>query len=280
MHCVNEAHPPVSGFAVPLPASSNDVGRYWVKSHVITEHMASHARSEILSSLARTVTLLAVAFLFSACPPPRTPAPSTGEIEQPPAPPPRARQRPRSTPTTLLEERPIGEAPELIPPSEATAAETPSPTPTTTPEVAATVAEPESLLSRIGPGTPPNVAAALRLIEDGRQQMEQGAYDAALDRLERAVAIDPTNAYGYYFLARVYLLKNNYDQAIAFASRAASLGARTDRVCLGRIYSLEGTVFEEVGRYPDARKAYQRAIEADPDNLSAQVGLTRLNAGE
>jgi len=124
------------------------------------------------------------------------------------------------------------------------------------------------------------VAAALRLIEDGRQQMEQGAYDAALDRLERAVAIDPTSAYGYYFLARVYLLKNNYDQAIAFASRAASLGARTDRVCLGRIYSLEGTVFEEVGRYPDARKAYQRAIEADPDNLSAQVGLTRLNAGE
>jgi tetratricopeptide (TPR) repeat protein len=142
------------------------------------------------------------------------------------------------------------------------------------------LAEPESLLTHIGPGTPPNVAAALRLIEDARQQMQQGAYDAALDRLERAVAIDPTNAYGYYFLARVHFLKKNYDQAIAFASRAASLSTRADRLSLGRIRSLQGAVFEEVGRYPDARKAYQQALEADPDNLSAQVGLTRLSAGE
>jgi tetratricopeptide (TPR) repeat protein len=124
------------------------------------------------------------------------------------------------------------------------------------------------------------VAAALRLIEDGRQQMQQGAYDAALDRFERAVAIDPTSAYGYYFLARVHFLRKSYDQAIAFASRAASLTARTDRIWLGRIRSLEAAVFEEVGRYPDARKAYQQALEADPDNLSAQVGIARLSPGE
>jgi hypothetical protein len=241
--------------------------------------MASHTRSEILPSVAWAAALLAVGFLFSACPPPPL-APSTREVEQPPPAPPSVRRRPLPTPTTLLEEHPVGEAPELIPPTEATPTETPSATPTTTLAAAATLAEPESLLSRIGPGTPPNVAAALRLIEDGRRQMEQGAYDAALDRLERAVAIDPTNAYGYYFLARVHFLKNNYDQAIAFAGRAASLSGHTDRVCLGRIYSLEGAVFEEVGRYPDARKAYQRAIEADPDNLSAQVGMARLSAGE
>jgi Flp pilus assembly protein TadD len=242
--------------------------------------MASHARSETLSSVAWAATFLGVAFLFSACPPPRPPAPSTGEIEQPPAPPTSARHRPQPTASTRLEERPVGEASELTPAPEVTPAETPSPTPTTTPEVGATLAEPESLLTHIGPGTPPNVAAALRLIEDARQQMQQGAYDAALDRLERAVAIDPTNAYGYYFLARVHFLKKNYDQAIAFASRAASLSARADRLSLGRIRSLQGAVFEEVGRYPDARKAYQQALEADPDNLSAQVGLTRLSAGE
>jgi tetratricopeptide (TPR) repeat protein len=110
--------------------------------------------------------------------------------------------------------------------------------------------------------------------------MQQGAYDAALDRFERAVAIDPTSAYGYYFLARVHFLRKSYDQAIAFASRAASLTARTDRIWLGRIRSLEAAVFEEVGRYPDARKAYQQALEADPDNLSAQVGIARLSPGE
>ena len=242
--------------------------------------MASHARSEILSPVAWPATLLAVAVLFSACPSPRQPVPATGEMEQPPAPPPGARRQPQPAATTPLEESPVGEASELTPPPEATPTETPSPTPTTTLEGGATLGEPESLLTHIGPGTPPNVAAALRLIEDARQQMQQGAYDAALDRLERAVAIDPTNAYGYYFLARVHFLKKNYDQAIAFAGRAASLSAHADRVCLGRIRSLEGAVFEEVGRYPDARKAYQQALEADPDNLSAQVGLTRLSAGE
>jgi hypothetical protein len=240
--------------------------------------MASHAHSEILSSAAWAATFLVVTLLFSACPPPRPPAPPAGHMARPAAAPTSAQRRSTPTATTRLEERSIGEAPEITPPPEAAPAGTP--TPTTIPEVGVTSAEPESLLTHIGPGTPPNVAAALRLIEDGRQRMQQGASDAALDRFERAVAVDPTNAYGYYFLARVHFLKKNYDQAIAFASRAGSLSAHTDRVSLGRIRSLEGTVFEEVGRYPDARKAYQQAIEADPNNLSAQVGLTRLSAGE
>jgi tetratricopeptide (TPR) repeat protein len=40
---------------------------------------------------------------------------------------------------------------------------------------------------------------------------------------------------------------------------------------------LEGAAFEAVGRYPDARKAYQKAVEADPNNLAARVGVARLN---
>lgn len=143
----------------------------------------------------------------------------------------------------------------------------------------ASASEPEPLLAQISATTAPHVAAALRLIEDARRQMRQSAYDAALDRLERAVAIDPTNAYGYYFLAQVHFLKKNYDQAVAFASRAASLGGRADPISQGRIYGLQGAVFEQVGRYPDARKAYQDAIAADPNNVAARVGLGRLGVG-
>jgi Flp pilus assembly protein TadD len=242
--------------------------------------MASQLRPDTLSFAARAAALLSVTLLFSACPPPRPPAPSASHVTRATATPTSTRRRPRPTAPALLEESPIGEAPELTPPPEAALTTNTLPTPTATPEVGATSAEPESLLDHIGRGTPPNVAAALRLTEDGRQQMQQGAYDAALDRFERAVAIDPTNAYGYYFLARVHFLKKKYDQAIAFAGRAASLSGHTDRVFLGRIRSLQGVVFEEVGRYPDARKAYQQAVEADPNNLAAQVGLTRLSSGE
>ncbi len=108
--------------------------------------------------------------------------------------------------------------------------------------------------------------------------MNQKNYDQALDRFERAVSIDPVNPYGYYFLARLHYLKKNYDQAVAFTSRAAALVPRTDTAWLARIYSLQGAVFEDAGRYPDARKAYQRAVDADPNNLAARVGVARLSA--
>jgi hypothetical protein len=245
------------------------------------EGMEWQALSEIRSFIVWATAFLVVALVLSACPPPRPRAPSAAQLRATPT---STWPRPPARTTVALEEKAIGEAPDLtLPPTPAPATEavaTTFPTPTATAEVEATAPEPESLLKVIGPGTPPNVAAALRLTEDGRQQMQQGAYDAALDRFERAVAIDPTNAYGYYFLALVHLLKKDYDQTIAFASRAASLSAHTDRVYLGRIRSLEGAAFEEVGRYPDARKAYQQAVEADPNNLAAQVGLTRLTSGE
>lgn len=218
-----------------------------------------------------------LAISFSGCVTPLRPAPPERVAETPRAAPTptRPRRAPTSTPTPALQESTLGEIGGFTPAPGA--AETPLPTPTADAEVAVSPTEPESLLTQISSTTPPNVTAALRLIEDGRERLRQGAYDAALDRFERAVAIDPASAHGYYFLAQVHFLKKHYDQAIAFASRAASLGGRTDRVSQGRIHSLQGAVFEEVGRYPDARKAYQAAITADPNNLAARVGIARLS---
>jgi tetratricopeptide (TPR) repeat protein len=115
------------------------------------------------------------------------------------------------------------------------------------------------------------------LIQDGRLQLNQGRYDRALDRFERAVTIDPASAYGYYFLAQLHFQTKKYDQAVAFASRAVVLSARADRVLMGRSYGLQGAAFEAVGRYADARSAYKKAVEADPNNLGARVGIARLN---
>jgi tetratricopeptide (TPR) repeat protein len=118
------------------------------------------------------------------------------------------------------------------------------------------------------------------LIEDGRQQMRDGRYDRALDRFERGVTIDPSNAYGYYCLAQLHFEMKKYDQAVAFASRAAVLSARSDPLLQGRAYGLQGAAYEAVGRYADARAAYLKAVEADPSNLAARVGVARLNPAE
>ena len=71
-----------------------------------------------------------------------------------------------------------------------------------------------------------------------------------------------------------------YDQAIAFAGRAVTLAARSDRALLARAYGLQGAVFEDVGRYADARKAYQKAVQADPSNVAARAGMGRFGNGQ
>ena len=213
-------------------------------------------------------------------------APTPKRVQRAEATPATPEQRATIAPPTLLEEGTVGERGELTPAPAAQPTPTPEQVAALPPQAAApveapaTASEPESLLTHIDPKTPPNVAAALRLIEDGRQQMNQSRYDRALDRFERGLAVDPSNAYGYYFLAQLHFQMKKYDQAVAFASRAVVLSARTDRLLMGRSYGLQGAAFEAVGRYPDARKAYEKAIEADPNNLAARVGVARLNPGE
>jgi len=138
--------------------------------------------------------------------------------------------------------------------------------------------EPPSLLDTINATTPPNVAAATRLVDAGRTHMATGDYGAALEQLERAIAIDSGNPYAYYYLAELHFTHRTYDQAIVFADRAASLSDARAPAWASRAYTLQGNAFEAAGRFADARSAYTRAIQAAPGNLAAQVGLARVGA--
>lgn len=137
---------------------------------------------------------------------------------------------------------------------------------------------PPALEPTIDANTAPNVAAATRLADAGRARMAAGDDGAALEQLERAIAIDPGNVYAYYYLAELHFLHRTYDQAIAFADRAATLGDARAPEWASRAYTLQGNAFEAAGRFPDAREAYTRAIQAAPGNLAAQVGLARVGA--
>jgi len=136
--------------------------------------------------------------------------------------------------------------------------------------------EPPTLEHTITASTAPNEAAATRLVAAGRERMAAGDNGAALEQLERAIAIDPANLYAYYYLAELHFTHHTYDQAIEFADRAASLSAGRAPDWASRAYTLQGNAFEAAGRFADARRAYTRAIEAAPGNLAAQVGLARV----
>ncbi len=135
---------------------------------------------------------------------------------------------------------------------------------------------PPPLLDTIDENTAPHVAAATRLAHEGRLRAAAGEYDAALEHLELAITVDPANAYAYYFLAEVHLSRGTYDQAVAFAERAAALSTGRAEAWLSRAYALQGRAFEAAGCLPEARRAYQRAVETEPRNLAAQVGLSRV----
>jgi tetratricopeptide (TPR) repeat protein len=138
--------------------------------------------------------------------------------------------------------------------------------------------EPPALADTIGAATAPNVAAATRLVDAGRTRMAAGDDGAALEQFERAIAIDPGNPYAYYYLAELHFLHRTYDQAIAFADRAASLSDARAPDWASRAYTLQGNAFEAAGRFADARGAYTRAIQAAPGNLAARVGLARVGS--
>ncbi|MBX3025663.1 tetratricopeptide repeat protein [bacterium] len=136
-----------------------------------------------------------------------------------------------------------------------------------------------SPLDTIRPDTPPNVAAATRLADAARVRLAAGDDAAALEQLERAIAIDPTNPYAYFFLAQVHFRTRSYDQAIAFADRAAALSAGTSPEWTCRARVLQGNAYEAAGRFADARQAYLRAAQASPGNPAALAGLARTSGG-
>jgi hypothetical protein len=187
-------------------------------------------------------------------PPARLPATGVPKIERPSAPP-------------IVEEvlPPDTSAPAASAPTGPEAAGAPGPQP-----------EPESLIAMIQPTTPPNVAAATRLVETARAELSTGQTDAAIEKLEQAIAIDPNNAYAYYFLAESHFNHGTYDQAVVFADKAALLSTRMDPSWASRSYCLQGRIYEASGRFADARASYGQAVEADAGNRTASEGLARL----
>jgi hypothetical protein len=131
-----------------------------------------------------------------------------------------------------------------------------------------------SLDPEIRRASSPALMASIRLTEQARIELGQGTTDSALRDLGRAVSVDPGNPFAYYYLGRVYLTRKNYAQALTFFQRA-ELGFAGRSDWLGETRSFEGACDEELGRAPDAAKAYQGAVAAAPGNFRAQAGYGR-----
>jgi len=122
----------------------------------------------------------------------------------------------------------------------------------------------------------PALNASLRFAEQGRKALETSRLDDAIRELGRAISIDPTDPYAYFYLGRAYMLKKDYTQALAFFGRS-EVGLRAVPAWLGEVKSFEGVCLEEQGKFPQAAAAYKQALDAAPGNLMARAGYGRLS---
>jgi TolA-binding protein len=124
--------------------------------------------------------------------------------------------------------------------------------------------------------TDPALAASLRVADQAREQILKGQEGDALQILQRAISIDASNPYAYFYLGRANLEKKNYDQALTFFTRAETQFGGNPQ-WLGETLAFEGLVNERSGQTAPAIACYQKALVAVPGNLMARVGLTRLS---
>ena len=133
----------------------------------------------------------------------------------------------------------------------------------------------QSLDPEIKKAIAPALAASLRLTESARKQLANGQVDDAMRGLARAVSLDPSNAFAYYYIGRAYLARKNYAQALTFFRRA-DIGFHAQPDWRGEALSYEGLCDEESGKSMDAAQAYKQALAASPANFRARVGYGRL----
>lgn len=133
----------------------------------------------------------------------------------------------------------------------------------------------ESLDPEITKAVSPAMAASLRLTESARKHLADGQVDDAMRDLARAISLDPSDAFAYYYLGRAYFVRKNYTQALTFFRRA-EIGFNGRHDWTAEALSYEGICDEELGKVPDAAQIYKRALAASPNNFHARIGYGRL----
>ena len=121
----------------------------------------------------------------------------------------------------------------------------------------------------------PARAASMRMAEQARTELLDGHPEQASRNLQRAVEIDPSDPYAYFYLGRVYITEKNYPQALTFLKRAEIGFGSGNPLWLSETLAFEGLTYEESGRDTAAAAAYQQALQINSGNLMARVGYTR-----
>lgn len=128
--------------------------------------------------------------------------------------------------------------------------------------------------SQITRDTSPERAASLRLSGRGESALEEGRAEEAVDHLERAIQIDPSNPFAYYYFGQARLAQGRPEEALTLLSRAEVLFHDRSHWLCETLVAM-GRILEEMGRVQEAAGCFRRALDADPWSEAAAAGLER-----
>ncbi|MGA9995035.1 MAG: tetratricopeptide repeat protein [Pyrinomonadaceae bacterium] len=115
--------------------------------------------------------------------------------------------------------------------------------------------------------------AALVLL--GRYLSVKRRYEEAEPTLKKAIEISPRSIPPYVLLGSAYLRMERFEEAEQLFKRASEFANAGERKQLAGEFGLSGVGdgFMKSGRPKDALRAYQHALELDPDNTTLQGKL-------
>lgn len=134
-----------------------------------------------------------------------------------------------------------------------------------------------SLLAKITSSTPPSRAASLRLAAEGKKLLDAGDYPRALNRLEKSIAIDSTNAYGYFYIAKAHYLMGRYKESLNFLDVTESR-LSGEPFWLAEVYALRGEDFRALGMPDRAEESYAKALTINAGNRTASEAMSTLGS--
>ncbi|KAM7350955.1 small glutamine-rich tetratricopeptide containing protein [Cochliomyia hominivorax] len=96
---------------------------------------------------------------------------------------------------------------------------------------------------------------------EGNRLMKDGKYNEALLQYNRAITYDPKNPIFYCNRAAAYIRLGDNERAIIDCKSALVYNPN-----YGKAYGRLGIAYSNLGKYEEARQAYAKAIELEPDN--------------
>lgn len=107
---------------------------------------------------------------------------------------------------------------------------------------------------------------------------EQGAMEEAQASFENLQSVDPSNAEAHYYLGLIHQSRGGFFEAAEFFDKAVELDEKQSKYHqgLGEAYGSAAqnvSFFKQMRLAGKIKKAFERAVELDADNIAARSGL-------